>query len=163
MEPIRKYLLACMVLLPSIVMAATDCQVIEYPDHYDAVCVGDEKPGSEQAQTPLAVQAPVEAQAPAAKKALKAVSAPVAAQSSLAAYAPVAAQAPAVQASAAVQGNTPVTGQTDAAKVSVAMGQRRSDIAVSNAVTASKTRVNGKISFLTRMRDNLALSNMPRN
>jgi len=38
-----------MLLLPCSVFAATDCRVIEFPDHYEAVCAGD--PGSVPVQT----------------------------------------------------------------------------------------------------------------
>lgn len=67
MGPIRKYIVAGMVLMPGMVIAATDCRVIEYPDHYDAVCVGDEKPGPVQGQTAIPTQAPA-AQAPSTKQ-----------------------------------------------------------------------------------------------
>jgi hypothetical protein len=30
-----------MVLLPCTAFAATDCRIVEYPDHTEAVCVGD--------------------------------------------------------------------------------------------------------------------------
>ena len=39
-----------MLLLPQILHAGTDCRFTEFPDHYDAVCIGDEKAGP----TPLA-------------------------------------------------------------------------------------------------------------
>jgi hypothetical protein len=29
--------------VPCIANAGTDCKLVEYPDHYEAVCVGDEK------------------------------------------------------------------------------------------------------------------------
>lgn len=34
---------ALIVLIPCIAGAATDCQVVEYPDHNEVICVGDEK------------------------------------------------------------------------------------------------------------------------
>lgn len=37
----RKIISLVMVLLPCTAFAATNCRVIEYPDHYEAVCVGD--------------------------------------------------------------------------------------------------------------------------
>jgi hypothetical protein len=30
-----------MVLLPCTTFASTDCRVVEYPDHYEAICNGD--------------------------------------------------------------------------------------------------------------------------
>jgi hypothetical protein len=34
-----------MLALPCMAFAATDCRVIEYQDHYEAICTGDEKTG----------------------------------------------------------------------------------------------------------------------
>ena len=34
--------------LPGFAFAATNCRVIEYPDHCEAVCIGDAKPTSDQ-------------------------------------------------------------------------------------------------------------------
>ena len=39
----RKIITIGMVLLPCMAFANTDCRVINYPDHYEAVCIGDEK------------------------------------------------------------------------------------------------------------------------
>lgn len=41
-------LFAGLVLLPCLVFAVTDCRVVEYPDHFEAVCVGDPKYTPEQ-------------------------------------------------------------------------------------------------------------------
>ena len=50
-----KILLVGIMVVPYSAFATTDCRVIEYPDHYEAVCTGDEKydPGyaSKQATT----------------------------------------------------------------------------------------------------------------
>jgi hypothetical protein len=45
----RKIISLAMLLLPCQVFAATDCRVIEFTDHYEAVCAGD--PGSVPVQT----------------------------------------------------------------------------------------------------------------
>ena len=37
----RNVILLVMVLLPCMAFAATACHIIEYPDHDEAVCVGD--------------------------------------------------------------------------------------------------------------------------
>lgn len=65
-----RIVLVAMVLLPRMVFAATDCRVVEYPDHYEAVCVGDEKNGPVQAKktavqekTAAQTQTPVQAHA----------------------------------------------------------------------------------------------------
>ena len=46
----RKIISLVMVLLPCTAFAATNCRVIEYPDHYEAVCVGsaEQIPASSQ-------------------------------------------------------------------------------------------------------------------
>lgn len=116
METIRKYIVAGMVLLPGMVIAATDCRVIEYPDHYDAVCVGDEKPGPVRDQTAIPTQAPAAVQAPAS-------------------------QVPAAQAPSTTQVNTQVTAQAEAARVPVTIGQRRPDKALRDAARASRIRL----------------------
>lgn len=144
MELLRKYILAGIVLLPSLVIAATDCWVIEYPDHYEAVCVGDEKSESVRAQAPVAAKAPVAAQEPVAAKA------------------PVPSGVPAAQASLAVPFNSPVTAQPETARASDAIRQRMPDKSVSNATDAPKPRTNAKISFMTRLRENLVQRNMTR-
>lgn len=48
----RKIISLGMVLLPCTAFAATDCRVVEYPDHYEAVCIGDaeQKPASQIAE-----------------------------------------------------------------------------------------------------------------
>jgi len=45
----RRIILLMMVLLPGMAFAATDCRIVEYPDHTEAVCVGDaEQTGQQQ-------------------------------------------------------------------------------------------------------------------
>jgi hypothetical protein len=39
----KSFVIALMVMAPGMVWATTDCHVIEYPDHFEAVCTGDEK------------------------------------------------------------------------------------------------------------------------
>lgn len=56
MKTVIKYVVLLLLVLPSSVITATNCRVTEYPDHYEAVCIGDEQPGSPQKQT--AVQTP---------------------------------------------------------------------------------------------------------
>ncbi|KAB0670437.1 hypothetical protein F6V30_09825 [Oryzomonas sagensis] len=36
----KKIILPGIVLMPCVVFGATDCRVVEYPDHYEAVCIG---------------------------------------------------------------------------------------------------------------------------
>jgi len=57
----RKIISVVMLLLPSLVFAATDCRVIEYLDHYEAVCAGD--PGPVPVQTPVQAEQAVPAKA----------------------------------------------------------------------------------------------------
>jgi hypothetical protein len=40
-EAMRKIISLMIVLLPCAAFAATDCRFIEYPDHYEAICIGD--------------------------------------------------------------------------------------------------------------------------
>lgn len=65
----KTIILLMMVLLPCTALAASDCRIVEYPDHTEAVCVGDEptpasfqKAGQEQlpgeGQTVAAAQTP---------------------------------------------------------------------------------------------------------
>lgn len=44
------------VLVPGFVVAATNCHMAEYPDHYEAVCIGDEKAIPEPYQKPAPTQ-----------------------------------------------------------------------------------------------------------
>src|SRR5476651_65416 len=41
-----------LLVLPSMLFAATNCKVTEYPDHFEAVCIGDEQSGPLQKQGP---------------------------------------------------------------------------------------------------------------
>jgi len=54
-------IIAGLVLLPNLLFATTDCHVVDYPDHYVAVCVGDEKNVPEQGQQSVTNQAPAPA------------------------------------------------------------------------------------------------------
>ncbi|ABQ27219.1 hypothetical protein [Geotalea uraniireducens] len=101
-----RIVLVAMVLLPRMVFAATDCRVVEYPDHYEAVCVGSEKYGPVQAKTAVQEKAPPQAQTP--------VQAQEAAQAQTAAKAP----SPAVQALIAYRERLPNKSLRDAAKAS---------------------------------------------
>lgn len=38
-----KIILACLMIVPAVTFAATDCRVIEFDDHYEAICEGDQK------------------------------------------------------------------------------------------------------------------------
>ena len=38
----KKIIVACLVLLPELLMAGTDCTIKEFPDHYLVECIGDE-------------------------------------------------------------------------------------------------------------------------
>jgi hypothetical protein len=46
----RTFIAIMIVLLPCAAFAATDCRIIEFPDHTEAICVGDpaESPASPQ-------------------------------------------------------------------------------------------------------------------
>ena len=59
----RTVLLAVMVMVPRMALAATNCWVTEFPDHYEAVCVGDEKagPGPGTTMAPGRAAAPTQA------------------------------------------------------------------------------------------------------
>ena len=166
MEPVRNYLIAGMILLPSLVMAATDCQIIEYPDHYAAVCVGDEKTEPVLTQKPMdsldseGVQVQPAAKAPVVKKAVKAESAPVAVQQSMTESARLATKAAGAQPSVPLQGKEPVAGQTGTVRFPVATGQPQNDMGAAKVANDSKFRGKGKISFVTRMKNNLAVSSM---
>ena len=52
-----------MLLLPCQVFAGTNCRVIEYPDHYEAVCVGDPRPVPAQTGVQAVRAVPVRANA----------------------------------------------------------------------------------------------------
>jgi hypothetical protein len=39
----RKFILMGMILLPGVVVGASDCRIVEYPENYEVVCVGDGK------------------------------------------------------------------------------------------------------------------------
>ncbi|MFZ2950951.1 MAG: hypothetical protein WA003_15865 [Desulfuromonadaceae bacterium] len=121
METLRIFIMAGMVLMPGMVIAATNCRVIEYPDHYDVECVGDEKSGTEKAQA-----------APTNKPLPVAAQFPVPAQASVAAQA---AQVPPVQVT------TPVTTQTAGARDPFVIGEHRPDKAVRAAARASRARL----------------------
>jgi hypothetical protein len=53
----NKLLIIPMVLLPCTATAKTDCNIVDYPDHYEAVCTGDAKMPAVSDQTPAAHQA----------------------------------------------------------------------------------------------------------
>jgi hypothetical protein len=52
----REIVLLVLLLLPGPALATADCRVIEYPDHYEAICDGDV--ALKAAVTPTAVQDP---------------------------------------------------------------------------------------------------------
>ena len=158
MGPVRIYIMAGMVLLPSLVIAATDCQIVEYPDHYAAVCIGDEKSGAEHVQTPVATQAPAATKIPAATQTPEATQTPAATRIPAAVQTPVAGQVPLI-----AQANTLVTARADAAKVPVASEQHLSDNLARNTATSKGSGKNGKTIFLNRLRANLAQRSTPRN
>ncbi len=51
------------VLMSNAAFAATDCRVVEYPDHYEAVCTGDAS--QTPAQTPAYSASPASSESPA--------------------------------------------------------------------------------------------------
>ena len=48
----RALLLAVIMLMPCATLAATNCRIVEYSDHYEAVCIGDGLPTIERPQAP---------------------------------------------------------------------------------------------------------------
>lgn len=58
MESLLKIMVACMAMLPLPVSAATDCHVEEFPDHFEAVCLGDEASGSVLAELAATTRPP---------------------------------------------------------------------------------------------------------
>jgi hypothetical protein len=43
MKTKTKSILACLMIVPGVTFAATNCRVVEFVDHYEAICEGDEK------------------------------------------------------------------------------------------------------------------------
>ena len=78
----------------------------------------------------------------------------------MAASARLAVKARDAQPSVALPGKEPVTGQTDTVKFPVATGQPQNDMAAARVANDSKSKGKGKISFYTRMKNNLAVSSM---
>ena len=66
----RKIILLVMVLLPGMAFAATDCRIVEYPDHTEAVCVGDAE------QTPASHQTTGQQQIPGQEQAVASAETP---------------------------------------------------------------------------------------
>lgn len=58
MESLLKIMVACMAMVPLPAFAATDCHVEEFPDHFEAVCFGDEASGSVLAELAAATRHP---------------------------------------------------------------------------------------------------------
>lgn len=55
----KLFISVLLVLMPCSAIAASDCQVVEYPDHNEVVCVGDEKAEpSTQSPTPQRTDLP---------------------------------------------------------------------------------------------------------
>ena len=50
-----------MMLVPCVVLAATDCRLTEYPDHFEAVCIGEAPQFPDSLQIPVPPQVPREA------------------------------------------------------------------------------------------------------
>jgi hypothetical protein len=66
----RKLILLVMVLLPCTAFAGTDCRVVEYPDHYEAICVGDSE------KTPSSYQKTEQDQLPGQEQTLASATTP---------------------------------------------------------------------------------------
>ena len=60
----KKIIIVGIVLLPCLVHGATNCKVVEFPDHYDASCIGDEKSGQQAVSPSSVVTSPVTAPVP---------------------------------------------------------------------------------------------------
>jgi len=58
----RIFISVLLILLPTMALAATDCHVVEYQDHYEAVCTGDEKSVPDSAPQQSIVQSPLRMQ-----------------------------------------------------------------------------------------------------
>jgi hypothetical protein len=66
----RILILSLMSLLPGIASAGTDCTIVEYPERYEAVCVGEPAAAASSSQgTPSAAMADVAARMAAASSA----------------------------------------------------------------------------------------------
>ncbi len=61
----KTLLITIALLIPTLAFAHTDCKIVQYEDHNEAVCIGDEKPIPEAAQRPAAALARETAAAPA--------------------------------------------------------------------------------------------------
>jgi hypothetical protein len=66
----RIIILLVMVLLPCAAFAGTNCRVVEYPDHYEAICDGDAE------KTPSPYQRTVQGQLPVQEQTLAAAYTP---------------------------------------------------------------------------------------
>ena len=51
-----------LILVPTASLAVTDCHIVEFPDHYEAVCTGDEKSVPDPAPQQSIVQSPLRMQ-----------------------------------------------------------------------------------------------------
>jgi hypothetical protein len=58
----RLLVAAILILVPCLAFARTDCRAIEHPDHFEAVCLGDEKavPAHEQSSVTVTQSGPPE-------------------------------------------------------------------------------------------------------
>ena len=59
----RTVILVFMVVVPSMAFASTDCRLLEYPDHFEAICIGDPPRTSTSAQAAGQQQTPMSGQA----------------------------------------------------------------------------------------------------
>lgn len=66
MGSLLKIVFACMAMLPLPAFAGTNCHVEEFPDHFEAVCFGDEASGSVLAELAAATRTPAAPPAPPA-------------------------------------------------------------------------------------------------
>ena len=48
----RTFIFVIFLLLPCLAFGATNCRVVEYADHYEAICEGDKLPSAASAQVP---------------------------------------------------------------------------------------------------------------
>jgi hypothetical protein len=58
----RKIILLGMVLLPCMAFADSDCRVVEFADHYEAICVGSAEQTPASSQTARQEQTPATSQ-----------------------------------------------------------------------------------------------------
>jgi hypothetical protein len=65
----RKFISLVMLFLPCTAFAGTDCRIVEYPDHYEAICTGNAEQSPASPQRTAQDQSPVQDQTVVAEQA----------------------------------------------------------------------------------------------